>query len=172
VLSAPCSQFAPGRDLPQGICATCGFQRRQHGGIPVTVNDDTPMILTPSRLEVAETERDRYKMILTEVGELFGKAAYEAHQMRFDKLPELVKELLAVKGFAAARLPFPPKAMPLPKQQQAFLDAVGVAGGKASLETFPKAYTESDDLAPALDAGLDIPTGEGPNPSPAEKRRI
>ena len=133
---SPCAVFSPGRSLPHNECE-CGWMRIDHGKdihpIPIpTVTD------VQEWKKIAEKEAElshSYSSILTDIGQLFGTAAFVDGKLDFAKLPELVKDMLAVKGFHFARLPFPPTEMPLPAEQKAFLDAVATTGSKASIET-------------------------------------
>ena len=113
---SPCAVFSPGRNLPHNECE-CGWMRIDHGKdihpIPIpTVTD------VQEWKKIAEKEAElshSYSAILTDIGQLFGTAAFVDGKMDFAKLPELVKDMLAVKGFGKSRLPEPlPPANPEP----------------------------------------------------------
>ena len=109
---SPCSEFSPGRSLPLHECE-CGWMRIDH-----KKPEEMPIPLPMAAEQVKEVATkllsetcDKYRAILIQIGELFGQAAYvndvgtQQPEMNLAKLPDLVKELLAVKGFKSARIP-------------------------------------------------------------------
>ena len=147
---SPCAVFSPGRSLPHNECE-CGWMRIDHIHPPAPVLESTYIDESSVESMMERVKRDHeasnLRSILTEIGQLFGTAAFVDGKMDFAKLPEMVKDMLAVKGFHFARLPFPPTEMPLPAEQKAFLDAVATTGSKASIETgYSEGSVESDNL--------------------------
>ena len=104
----PCAVFSPGRNLPHNECE-CGWMRIDHGKELFTASLPTEIDVQEWK-KIAEKEAEishSYGSILTDIGQLFGTAAFVDGKMDFTKLPELVKDMLAVKGFGKARIPEP-----------------------------------------------------------------
>ena len=143
----PCDTFRPGRNLPHNECE-CGWMRIDHAtkNVPPVVFGQQPVDEVESINQIS-IDRNYYRMLLIQIGEMFGKAAHIAGDGTYqrdvivEKVPDLVRELLTAKGFKSARLPFPPPAMPVPSEQKVFLDAVATTGAKASVETVQIART-------------------------------
>ena len=109
----PCDTFRPGRNLPHNECE-CGWMRIDHATkhVPLVVFGQQTVDEVESINQIS-IDRNYYRMLLIQVGEMFGKAAHIAEdgtyerQVIIDKVPELVRELLAAKGFPGARFPKP-----------------------------------------------------------------
>ena len=142
-----CELFRPGRDLPHNECE-CGWMRNEHTGrmLPEQISDPNAEIAAwMETAAAAQRNTDFYRSLLIEIGELFGRAAHISDDGSYQadvliaKVPDLVKELLATKGFASARLPMPqqPPATVPATEIKAFTETTRTRRSK-------NVYSESD----------------------------
>jgi hypothetical protein len=166
----PCNQFAPGRALPHGVCERCGHQ---HGPgyaagaqAPLVVaylaeNPPPPTAAAPLGIQIPRPElevqndvlreqADYYYGLLLRIGALFGDAAkIQADGTKMPgiivaKVPELVENLIAIKGYKGARLPWPPPMAPAPDSSKVTGHIISSITVNPTIIPLPLYNTEQD----------------------------
>ena len=105
----------PGGRFPSESLVEVPHSQRFGNFVPPAANDprQEQMDVWVKRLAELNRSRDYLQSLLVQIGEMFGKASHTADDGSYSsdvivsKVPDLVRELLATKGFASARLPVP-----------------------------------------------------------------